>query len=173
MDGGLDGPRERVERALADAIEPRLVGVEPDEEPVLPGISDEVRCRASDLRPLPPCRLRGCVLALVRRPFDLVFNRRRRRTGMSHSSGVRWGVRIESGRLAVVAIVDDRLVAEDPGAGRLLPSDPSIPHRSGDVVDRLMPPGSSGFMLAHPPHQALVPNGTIVAEPVLAGRRGL
>ena len=58
VDGSLDGPRERVERALADAVEPWLVSVEPDEEPVLPGISDDIRRRASDLHV--PSRRVGC-----------------------------------------------------------------------------------------------------------------
>jgi hypothetical protein len=60
---------------------------------------------------------------------------------MSHASGVGWGVRIESGRLTVVAIVDDRLVTEDPGTRDVFPC---RVHQTGigrmNVVDRLMPP---------------------------------
>ena len=52
---------------------------------------------------------------------------------MGHASRVRRGVRIDAGRLAVVTIVDDRLVAEDPGARGVFPgSDPSIRRRSDE-----------------------------------------
>jgi hypothetical protein len=61
---------------------------------------------------------------------------------MRHASRVRRGVRIETRRLAVVAIVDDGLIAEDPGARGVFPG---RIHQSGigrvNVVDRLMSPG--------------------------------
>src|SRR5215218_6597700 len=59
---------------------------------------------------------------------------------MSHAAGVRRRVRIEARRLAVVAIVDDRLITEDPGARDIFPG---RVHQSGvgrmNVGDRLVP----------------------------------
>jgi hypothetical protein len=60
---------------------------------------------------------------------------------MSHAPSVGRGVRIETGWLAVVLIVDDCLVAVDSGTRGVFPG---RIHQSGvgwvNVVDRLMPP---------------------------------
>jgi hypothetical protein len=83
----------------------------------------------------------------VRRPLDLIFDRGRRRTGMSGPSDVRRGVRINAGRFAIVKIMDDRLVAEDSGTRGVFPGrihQPGIGRM--DVVDRLMPPS---FIAVH------------------------
>jgi hypothetical protein len=60
---------------------------------------------------------------------------------MSRAPGVRRWVRIDAGRLAIVPIVDKRLVAEDSGTRGVFPG---RIHQSGigwmSVVDRLMPP---------------------------------
>ena len=48
VDGGLDGLGEAVEGALADAVEAGGVGVEADEEPVLPRVADGVGGGAGD-----------------------------------------------------------------------------------------------------------------------------
>src|SRR5688572_30689802 len=66
---------------------------------------------------------------------------------MSRAPGVRRGVRVDAGWLAIVEIVDDRLVAHDPGTGDVFPG---RIHQSGigriNVIDRLMP---SGFVTVH------------------------
>ena len=60
---------------------------------------------------------------------------------MSNTSRVRRGVGIDPWRLAVVAIVDECLVAKDSGTRDVIPG---RIHQSGigrmNVVDRLMPP---------------------------------
>jgi hypothetical protein len=72
--------------------------------------------------------------------LDFVFDLGRRRTGMSLASGVRRRVRVDPWRLPVVQIVDERLVAHDPGTGNLFSG---RIHQSGigrvNVVDRLVP----------------------------------
>jgi hypothetical protein len=80
-------------------------------------------------------------MTAVRRPSDLIYFLGRCGTGMGHASRVGWRVGIETGRLAVVAIVDDRLVAEDPSARDVFAR---RIHQSGigrmNVINRLMPP---------------------------------
>ena len=143
MHGRLDGAGEGVERALSDAVEPRLVRVQSHEEPVLPGIPNDVRRRTSDLHA--PSRgddvCRVICLDKISRLFDSVLDRGRSGTRVSDAARVRGRIGVDPRRSPVIKIMDDGFVAHDSGAGRVASG---WIHQPGvgrvHMIDRFVPP---------------------------------